>query len=61
MTKRRQLKDAASDPMVAPRQSYQKSLDKKSSPSLQKIVISLLSVLVVAVAGILFNRYLKII
>jgi hypothetical protein len=60
MAKRRQLKDAVADPMVEPRQAVQKSGGKKPSRSLPKIMISVVSVLVGAVAGIFLNRYLKI-
>ncbi|MGD8338766.1 MAG: hypothetical protein PVG81_06645 [Desulfobacterales bacterium] len=60
MAKRRQLKDAVADPMVEARQPVQKSGAKKPSRSLPKIMISVVSVLVGAVAGAFLNRYLKI-
>jgi len=60
MAKRRQLKDAMADPMVETRRPVPKSRVKKSSQSLPKIMISIASVLVGAVAGAFLNRYLKI-
>jgi hypothetical protein len=60
MVKRRLLKDAVADPMVEVRQPVQKSSEKKPSHALQKIMISVVSILVGTVAGVLFNRYLKI-
>jgi hypothetical protein len=60
MVKRRLLKDAVADPMVEARRPVQKSGGKKPSQALQKIMISVVSILVGAVAGVFFNRYLKI-
>jgi hypothetical protein len=60
MVKRRLLKDAVADPMVEARRPVQKSSEKKPSHALQKIMISVVSILVGAVAGVFFNRYLKI-
>jgi hypothetical protein len=60
MAKRRQLKDAAADPTVAVGQPVQQSSAPAPSRSWPKIMLSVVSVLVGAVAGVFLNRYLKI-
>lgn len=59
MAKRRQLKDAIADPMVEAREPLQRAPDENSSQSLQKILLSVVSLIVGTVAGVLLNRYLK--
>jgi hypothetical protein len=60
MAKRRQLKDAMADPMVETRRPVPKSRVKKTSQSLPNIMITVVSMIVGAVAGAFLNRYLKI-
>lgn len=60
MAKRRQLKDAAADPTVEVGQPVQQSSGDRPSRSWPKIMLSVVSVLVGAVAGVFLNRYLKI-
>jgi hypothetical protein len=60
MAKRRQLKDAVADTMVETKPPVQKFRDEKPSQSFQKIMISVVSILLGTVAGAFFNRYFKI-
>ena len=60
MPKRRQLKDVMADPLVQKRPSIQRDRQKASSQPIQKIAISILSVIVGAVAGAFLSRYYKI-
>jgi hypothetical protein len=60
MIKRRELKDALSDPMIVVSQPFKETPGKNSSNSLHKIIISVVSVFAGAVVGVLLNRYLKI-
>jgi hypothetical protein len=60
MAKRRQLKDAIADPMVEQRRSFENSTEEKKTQSLKTIMISTISVVVGAVAGVLLNRYFKV-
>jgi hypothetical protein len=59
MAKRRQLKDAMADPIVENESSIPTAADDNPSPSLQKVVISAVSLMVGVAAGIFLNRYLK--
>jgi hypothetical protein len=60
MVKRRPLMDAVDDPISLKIQSFNKDLNKSSSQSFSKIIISVSSMLVGAVIGVLLNRYLKL-
>jgi hypothetical protein len=60
MVKRRPLKDALAEPELKAQQPFQKSIDKNESQSLPKIILSVAVVAVGVAAGVLLNRYLKI-
>ncbi|MBW2438161.1 MAG: hypothetical protein JRF29_12835 [Deltaproteobacteria bacterium] len=61
MAKRRQLKDAMAEPVLKAQQPFQRAIDKNESQSLPKIILSVAAVAVGVMAGVLLNRYLKII